>query len=134
MQKLHQITAVNSFRENRLIESHFSGPVRQPVNSPARIPLENNGEIRLAMEVRNLSSGKMAEGEGFEPPEAFASTVFKTAAFDHSATPPLVCDRPACMALDNDLARLGKGSSGAWRGMDKIVRALFTISSTMPSG
>jgi len=40
----------------------------------------------------------------------------------------------ARMALDNDLARLGKGSSGAWRGMDKIVRALFTISSTMPSG
>ena len=31
---------------------------------------------------------KMAEGEGFEPPEACASTVFKTAAIDHSATPP----------------------------------------------
>ena len=30
----------------------------------------------------------MAEGEGFEPPEAFTSTVFKTAAIDHSATPP----------------------------------------------
>ncbi len=30
----------------------------------------------------------VAEGEGFEPPEAYASTVFKTAAFDHSATPP----------------------------------------------
>ena len=30
----------------------------------------------------------LAEGEGFEPPEARASTVFKTAAFDHSATPP----------------------------------------------
>ena len=29
----------------------------------------------------------MAEGEGFEPPEACASTVFKTAAFDHSAIP-----------------------------------------------
>ena len=31
---------------------------------------------------------KMAEGEGFEPPEACASTVFKTAAIGHSATPP----------------------------------------------
>ena len=31
----------------------------------------------------------LAEGEGFEPPEARASTVFKTAAFDHSATPPV---------------------------------------------
>lgn len=30
----------------------------------------------------------MAEGEGFEPPEAFTSTVFKTAAFDRSANLP----------------------------------------------
>lgn len=30
----------------------------------------------------------MAEDEGFEPPEACTSTVFKTAAFDHSASPP----------------------------------------------
>ena len=29
-----------------------------------------------------------AEAEGFEPPEPFSSTVFKTAAIDHSATPP----------------------------------------------
>jgi hypothetical protein len=31
-----------------------------------------------------------AEGEGFEPPETCASTVFKTAAFDHSAIPPII--------------------------------------------
>ena len=30
----------------------------------------------------------MADGEGFEPPEALTSTVFKTAAIDHSATHP----------------------------------------------
>ena len=30
----------------------------------------------------------MADGEGFEPPEAFTSTVFKTAAIGHSATHP----------------------------------------------
>lgn len=30
----------------------------------------------------------LAEGEGFEPPEAFTSTVFKTAAIDHSAILP----------------------------------------------
>ena len=30
----------------------------------------------------------MAEGQGFEPWEPRGSTVFKTAAFDHSATPP----------------------------------------------
>ena len=32
----------------------------------------------------------MAESEGFEPPEPFGSTVFKTAAFDHSANSPHV--------------------------------------------
>ena len=31
----------------------------------------------------------MAESEGFEPPEPFGSTVFKTAAIDHSASSPL---------------------------------------------
>ena len=30
----------------------------------------------------------LAEGEGFGPPEACTSTVFKTAAFDHSAISP----------------------------------------------
>lgn len=30
----------------------------------------------------------MAVGQGFEPWELLHSTVFKTAAFDHSATPP----------------------------------------------
>ena len=29
-----------------------------------------------------------AESEGFEPPEPFSSTVFKTAAIDHSANTP----------------------------------------------
>ena len=33
----------------------------------------------------------MAEDTGFEPAEPFGSTVFKTAAFDHSANPPY-CD------------------------------------------
>ena len=31
----------------------------------------------------------MAEREGFEPPEALTSTVFKTAAIDHSAISPI---------------------------------------------
>ena len=30
-----------------------------------------------------------AEKEGFEPPEVWPSTVFKTAAFDHSAISPI---------------------------------------------
>ncbi len=35
-----------------------------------------------------LQARKMAEEVGFEPTEPRGSTVFKTAAFDHSATPP----------------------------------------------
>lgn len=35
-----------------------------------------------------------AEREGFEPPEARTSTVFKTAAIDHSATSPVCLPRP----------------------------------------
>tara|TARA_B110000495_G_scaffold201442_1_gene218891 strand:- start:795 stop:1052 length:258 start_codon:yes stop_codon:yes gene_type:complete len=31
---------------------------------------------------------RMAEREGFEPPVPFGTTVFKTAAFDHSAISP----------------------------------------------
>jgi hypothetical protein len=39
---------------------------------------------------RNLNVGKVkAESEGFEPPEVLPSTVFKTAAIDHSANSPL---------------------------------------------
>ena len=36
-----------------------------------------------------VTPGKMAEREGFEPPEPRGSTVFKTAAIDHSATSPM---------------------------------------------
>lgn len=36
-----------------------------------------------------------AEEEGFEPSEAFTSTVFKTVAFNHSATPPFCAGEPA---------------------------------------
>ena len=35
-----------------------------------------------------LASFYLAEREGFEPPEALTSTVFKTAAIDHSAISP----------------------------------------------
>ena len=36
-----------------------------------------------------LTTSYLAEGEGFEPPVASsATTVFKTVAIDHSATPP----------------------------------------------
>jgi hypothetical protein len=38
----------------------------------------------------------LAEEEGFEPPEPFGSTVFKTAAFDRSATPLCTSSRSGC--------------------------------------
>ncbi len=35
-----------------------------------------------------INIGEVAVGVGFEPTEDHSSTVFKTAAFDHSASPP----------------------------------------------
>ena len=40
--------------------------------------------MQKSPEIQDLS----AEREGFEPPEPFSSTVFKTAAIDHSAISP----------------------------------------------
>ena len=37
---------------------------------------------------QNTLHGIFAEAEGFEPPVRCRTTVFKTAAIDHSATPP----------------------------------------------
>ncbi len=47
----------------------------------------------------------MAESEGFEPPEDFSSTVFKTAAFGRSASSPeidFLAHRPSDMAFKDD--------------------------------
>jgi hypothetical protein len=38
-----------------------------------------------------MSPRKSAEEKGFEPLVPFGTAVFKTAAFDHSATPPGTC-------------------------------------------
>ena len=38
----------------------------------------------------NKKIKKMAEREGFEPPEPFGSMVFKTTAIDHSAISPVI--------------------------------------------
>ena len=37
---------------------------------------------------RQEATQTLAEEEGFEPPVGLPTTVFKTAAFNHSATPP----------------------------------------------
>lgn len=39
----------------------------------------------------------MAEGVGFEPTEARASTIFKTVPFGHSGIPPEARLGPACL-------------------------------------
>lgn len=53
----------------------------------------------------------MAVGQGFEPREPFGSTVFKTAAFDHSASPPEKSETVLFseVAHYTDLTRIGKG-------------------------
>ena len=45
---------------------------------------------------RGTDRGQLAEGQGFEPWEAFTSLVFKTSAFDRSATPPGRSVSPLC--------------------------------------
>ena len=48
-------------------------------------------KLSSLLEITNAPVGGIhlfAEREGFEPPEAFTSTVFKTAAFDRSAISP----------------------------------------------
>ena len=44
---------------------------------------------KLKAQRKALSFNLFAEREGFEPPDPLRSTVFKTAAFDHSAISPM---------------------------------------------
>jgi len=44
--------------------------------------------IELASKMRSKAKCNLAESRGFEPLEPFGSTVFKTAAIDHSASSP----------------------------------------------
>ena len=47
-----------------------------------------DGLVRKKAQRKALSFNLFAEREGFEPPDPLRSTVFKTAAFDHSAISP----------------------------------------------
>lgn len=53
-------------------------------SSPAR----RGGVKQIEAQRKALSFNLFAEREGFEPPDPLRSTVFKTAAFDHSAISP----------------------------------------------
>ena len=48
------------------------------------------GELKLKKALQISVAPFSAESEGFEPPDPLRSTVFKTAAFDHSANSPRV--------------------------------------------
>ena len=50
----------------------------------------------------NFNQFLSAEREGFEPPEPLSSTVFKTAAIDHSAISPCI---KKCIAFSKALQR-----------------------------
>ena len=66
-----------------------------PSGRGLEIPTETSGFPMIHHDVHRLRSPSlalrdiMAEREGFEPPDGCPSTVFKTAAFDHSATSPV---------------------------------------------
>ena len=47
------------------------------------------GELQLKKALQIPVTPFSAESEGFEPPDPLRSTVFKTAAFDHSAISPI---------------------------------------------
>ena len=48
------------------------------------------GELQLKKALQIPVTPFSAESEGFEPPDPLRSTVFKTAAFDHSAISPIL--------------------------------------------
>ena len=57
-----------------------------PPTQPARV--RHASSDRCQDRCASFGLGDLAEGGGFEPPEACASTVFKTVAIVRSATPP----------------------------------------------
>ena len=58
---------------------------RWQAQEPAPFGGMSNSETATA-----VSRSRVAESEGFEPPDLLQSTVFKTAAFDHSASSPSI--------------------------------------------
>jgi hypothetical protein len=75
--------------ENGPSETNMGRPARFVVNSPSRTTLENNGKIRPQPDRENAFAGASGGGGGIRTHGTLSRTpVFKTGAFDHSATPP----------------------------------------------
>ena len=74
----------------------YGGRLKQKINSVARcVKAKTRIKKQVLVRVIALTLARFAsvdflfaEREGFEPPEAHTSTVFKTAAIDHSAISP----------------------------------------------
>ncbi len=88
--KLFTEPAQSSGPENTGPERLLSGLLaRGPVLSPSRITLENNGKIRSQPDRENAFVGASGGGGGIRTHGRLPSTsVFKTGALNHSATPP----------------------------------------------
>jgi hypothetical protein len=70
----------------------------RPRRETEGVGLVASGDLCFALELRSSSRRNVStrlrretEGVGFEPTETCASSVFKTDAIDHSATPPRCC-------------------------------------------
>ena len=68
----------------KIINFHPAFTSTDSIFSKQKKPLNSSNFQWLSVFVFSL-----AESEGFEPPDPCGSTVFKTAAFDHSASSPL---------------------------------------------
>lgn len=63
---------------------------RSPVNSPSRITLEDNDKIRPELDRENAFARASGGGGGIRTHGGRSPTsVFKTGAINHSATPPV---------------------------------------------
>ena len=79
------------------MESEGIAALRWLVSGSCASSGSNRGVLIMASLHRILKKApggalfNMAEEQGFEPWEPRGSLVFKTSAFDHSATPPITC-------------------------------------------
>ena len=75
------------------------------------------GELKLKKALQISVTPFSAESEGFEPPDPLRSTVFKTAAFDHSANSPICFDVGFAsfgrISLSKGIAKIGINSESA---------------------
>ena len=89
-----------------------------PVLSPTRITLENNGKIRPQPDRENAFVGASGGETGIRTLGTLSrSTVFKTAAFDHSATSPVLQIELWC-----GLGRKRTGGKEKYNLFDQILR------------